>query len=430
VGICGAPEIPTRRLAWGTSPAVDWSVVRSRPLPLSGVLVADFGRVLAAPYATMLLADLGADVVKVERPGTGNDTRAWGPPFVDGESTYFLSVNRNKRSFALDLEDAENRAAAHELVRRADVLIENFRPGALERHGLGYAGASALHPGLVYCSITGFGAGAGAELPGYDLLVQAVGGLMSVTGPAPGQPVKTGVALVDVLTGLHAAVGILAALRHREATGEGQRVEVNLLSTLLSSMVNQSSGFTAAGVVPGILGNRHPSIAPYEVFEAADGPFVLAVGNDRQFAALCTALDLPELAEDPRFRSNADRVAHVGELARRLTTRLTTRPAAQWFALLTAAGVPCGPVNDVAGAFELAERLGLGPRIVPGGEHGHEPGAARTGDVTLVANPIGLSATPPEYRSRPPRLGEHSAQLRAWLAADRTRAKQNTEEQP
>ena len=393
--------------------------MRTKPLPLSGVLVADFGRVLAAPYATMLLADLGADVVKVERPGTGDDTRAWGPPFAaDGSatSTYYLSVNRNKRSFALDLDTAADLEAARELVSRADVMIENFRPGALKRHGLDYEGARELNPGLVYCSVTGFGAGEGAALPGYDLLVQAVGGLMSVTGPGPGQPVKTGVALVDVLTGLHAAVGVLAALRHREATGEGQRVEVNLLSTLLSSMVNQSAGYTAAGVVPGILGNRHPSIAPYEVFDASDRPFVLAVGNDRQFAALCTALESPELIGDARFRGNADRVAHVEELGRLLTARLTTRKAAEWFELLTPVGVPCGPVNDLAGAFALAEQLGLAPRVTL-------PGDGAGDGVDLVANPIGLSATPPQYRAGPPRLGEHSAELRAWLAQ---RPPQNT----
>ena len=375
-----------------------------RTLPLSGILIADFGRVLAAPYATMLLADLGAEVIKIERPGSGDDTRAWGPPFAGDESTYFLSVNRNKRSFAADLDDLADLAAVHELVRRADVFIENFRPGSLTRHGLDYDAARALNPDIVYCSVTGFGSGGGASLPGYDLLVQAVGGLMSVTGPGPGQPVKTGVALVDVLTGLHAAVGILAALRHREATGEGQRVEVNLLSTLLSSMVNQSAGFTAAGVVPGILGNRHPSIAPYEVFEASDRPFVLAVGNDRQFAALCDVLGLPELVEDPRFASNPARVAHVEQLADHLGARLRTRSAADWYEQLTPKGVPCGPVNDLAGAFGLAEDLGLSPRVDVGDD-----------GVSLVANPIGLSATPPAYHSRPPRLGEHTAELRAWL---------------
>ncbi|HWG25630.1 CoA transferase [Actinospica sp.] len=381
-----------------------------RSLPLSGILIADFGRVLAAPYATMLLADLGAEVIKIERPGTGDDTRAWGPPFADDESTYFLSVNRNKRSFAADLEDPADLAAVHELVRRADVLIENFRPDSLARHGLDYDAARSLNPGIVYCSVTGFGAGSGGRLPGYDLLVQAVGGLMSVTGPGPGQPVKTGVALVDVLTGLHAAVGILAALRHREATGEGQRVEVNLLGTLLSSMVNQSAGFTAGDVVPGILGNRHPSIAPYEVFEAADRPFVLAVGNDRQFAALCDVLGLPELVEDPRFATNPARVAQVEQLADRLNARLRTRSAADWYERLTPRGVPCGPVNDLAGAFALAEKLGLAPRVDIGSE---DEG------ISLVANPIGLSATPPVYHSRPPRLGEHTAELRAWLEASK-----------
>lgn len=380
------------------------------PTALSGILVADFGRVLAAPYATMLLADLGADVVKIERPESGDDTRAWGPPYADGSATYFLSVNRNKRSFAAGLDDAVDHAAVLELVRRADVLIENFRPGTMERLGLGYAAVRELNPRLVYCSVTGFGAGAGADLPGYDLLVQAVGGLMSVTGSEPGRPVKAGVALVDVLTGLHAAVGILAALRHREATGEGQRVEVNLLSTLLSSMVNQSTGYSAAGAVPGILGNRHPSIAPYEVFEAADRPFVIAVGNDRQFAQLCRVLELPELAEDRRFATNPDRVAHVEVLAELLSTRLRTRTAAQWYDLLTPNGVPCGPVNDLAGAFALAEDLGLSPRVQMESDQGGD-------SVDLVANPIGMSATPPAYRTRPPRLGEHTDQVRDWLAS-------------
>jgi crotonobetainyl-CoA:carnitine CoA-transferase CaiB-like acyl-CoA transferase len=247
----------------------------------------------------------------------------------------------------------------------------------------------------VYCSISGFGTGEGAALPGYDLLLQAVGGLMSVTGPAPGQPVKTGVALVDVLTGLHAAVGILAALRERETSGEGQLVEVNLLSCLLSSMVNQSAGYAMAGVVPGIMGNRHPSIAPYEMFDTADRPMVLAVGNDRQFARLCEALDLPV---DARFATNALRVARVDELAALLSERLATRTAASWFELLTPLGVPCGPVNDLAGAFDLAARLGLSPTVP-------------LGDLDMVANPIGLSRTPPDYRRRPPRLGEHTEEI-------------------
>ncbi len=355
---------------------------------LSGIVIADFSRVLAAPYATMLLADLGADVIKVEHPVTGDETRAWGPPFVGDEATYFLAVNRNKRSLAADLGHDTGRVL--ELVHRADVLVENFRPGTMARFGLSYADVRKVNPRLVYCSISGFGSGPGAELPGYDLLLQAVGGLMSVTGPEPGRPVKTGVALVDVLTGLHAAVGVLAALRERETSGEGQLVEVNLLSCLLSSMVNQSAGYTMAGAVPGILGNRHPSIAPYEVFDAADRQIVIAVGNDRQFGRLCEGLGLPE---DPRFATNADRVARVDELTALLAERLATRTATEWFDLLTPLGVPCGPVNDLAGAFDLAERLELRPRV-------------RLDGLDVVANPIGMSRTPPEYRRRPPRLGE------------------------
>jgi crotonobetainyl-CoA:carnitine CoA-transferase CaiB-like acyl-CoA transferase len=370
----------------------------SRP-PLAGVIVADFGRVLAAPYATMLLADLGADVVKVEQPGTGDDTRAWGPPFAGDDATYFLSVNRNKRSLAVDLREPDGRAAVEELVRRADVLVENFRPGTMERHGLSWERVHELNPRLVYCSVTGFGRGKGAALPGYDLLVQAVGGLMSVTGEHPDRPVKAGVAVVDVLTGLHAAVGILAALRVRDESGVGQRVEVDLLSSLLSSLVNQSAGYTAAGFVPGPLGNRHPSIVPYQVFPTADRPMVIAVGNDRQFAALCNALDIPA---DPRFATNTDRVAHADELAELIGERLAVAPARHWFDVLTPLGVPCGPVNDIAAAFALADELGLGARVSVG-----EPGDA----VDLVANPIGLSATPPTYRRRPPRLGEHTGEL-------------------
>ncbi|MCS7478164.1 CaiB/BaiF CoA transferase family protein [Umezawaea endophytica] len=358
---------------------------------LGGLVVADFGRVLAAPYATMLLADLGAEVVKVEHP-RGDETRAWGPPHAGGVATYFLSVNRNKTSTVLDLSTVEGKSAARELVLGADVVVENFRPGTMARFGLSYEDLRTVHPGLVYCSVTGFGAGRGRDLPGYDLLAQAVGGLMSVTGARPGEPVKTGVALVDVLTGVHAAVGVLAALRHRDATGEGQLVEVDLLSVLLSSMVNQSAGYTAAGVVPGIMGNRHPSIAPYELVETADRPMVLAVGNDRQFARLCAALDVPALAADPRFAANTDRVAHVDELMALLGPRLRTGTARHWFDTLTPLGVPCGPVNDLAGAFDLAAGLGLEPVVSVDG-------------LDLVANPIRLSRTPATYRSPPPPLG-------------------------
>ena len=367
---------------------------------LDGVLVADFSRVLAGPYATMLLADLGAEVVKVERPESGDDTRTWGPPYAaDGEATYFLAVNRNKRSVTLDLRSEEGRAAARALAARADVLVENFRAGTMDRLGLGYETLRQENPGLVYCSVTGFGSGAGAGLPGYDLLVQAVGGLMSITGPEPGQPTKVGVALVDVITGLHASVGILAALRHRGRTGQGQHVEVNLLSSLLSALVNQASAYLGAGVVPGILGNRHPSIAPYEVFPTADRPLVLAVGNDRQFASLTTAIGRPELAADPRFATNAERVANREELTGILAGELRRRGADEWFDVLVQASVPAGPINDVAEAFALAERLGLAPSIALG-----RPGEPTR--VGQVANPIRLSETPPRYDQGPPRLGE------------------------
>ena len=366
---------------------------------LAGVVVADFSRVLAGPYATMLLADLGAEVVKVERPGVGDDTRAWGPPWTaDGEATYFLGVNRNKRSVALDLKTADGRAAALRLAARADVVIENFPPGTMERLGLGYEDVTVLNPSVVYASVTGFGRGGGAGLPGYDLLVQAVGGLMSVTGPGPGEPTKVGVALVDVVTGLHATIGILAALRHRERTGEGQRVEVNLLSSLLSALVNQASGYVAAGAVPGIMGNRHPSIAPYEVLDTADRPLALAVGNDRQFVALAGVLGRPELATDPRFATNPSRVAHRDALAAELTAALAARPAEEWAALLAGAGVPCGPINDVSEAMALAESLGLAPVVTVDG-------------VPTVADPIGLSATPVRYLLPPPALGAHTDEV-------------------
>jgi crotonobetainyl-CoA:carnitine CoA-transferase CaiB-like acyl-CoA transferase len=365
---------------------------------LDGIVVADFSRVLAGPYATMLLADLGAEVIKVERPGSGDDTRAWGPPYdAEGGATYFGSVNRNKRSVALDLGTAAGLAQARDLALRADVLVENFKPGGLSRLGLGFDELSASNPRLVMCSISGFGSGAGADLPGYDLLVQAMGGLMSVTGPAAGHPTKVGVALVDVVTGLHAVYGILAALRHRDRTGEGQHVEVNLLSSLLSAMVNQSAAHVAAGVVPGILGNDHPSITPYGVYAAGDRPLVLAVGNDRQFRALVAVLGSPELADDERFATNPARVAARDELRAVLEALLEARGADEWYVALTAAGVPCGPINDLEAAVGLAGSLGLDPVVaVPGS------------GVPQVANPVRMSATPPAYRSAPPALGSAS----------------------
>jgi crotonobetainyl-CoA:carnitine CoA-transferase CaiB-like acyl-CoA transferase len=367
------------------------------PAALDKLLILDFSRVLAGPLATMLLADLGAEVVKVERPGAGDDTRAWGPPYDErGEATYFQAVNRNKRTIALDLRDPDGMLQARELAREADVLVENFRPGLLDELGLGYEAVRRDNPGIVYCSITGFGRGDGAELPGYDLLVQAVGGLMSVTGSADGEPQKVGVALVDVIAGLFAAVGVLAALRHRDSTGEGQRVEVDLLSALLAALVNQASGYTIAGVVPGRMGNAHPSIAPYQLYATADGDLVLAVGTDRQFATLCDVLGAPELAADSRYATNQQRVRHRESLRTDLERELVRQPAADWARALNAARVPAGVVNDVAGAFTLAASLGLDPIVEVPREDGET--------VRLPRNPIRLSATPPVYRSAPPSL--------------------------
>ena len=369
---------------------------------LDGIVVADFSRVLAGPLATMLLGDLGAEVIKIERPEGGDDTRAWGPPWAaDGESSYFLGVNRNKRSVALDLKDPAQLEEARGLALRADVLVENFRPRVMARFGLDHDTLRRDNPGLVSCRILGIGRG---DVAGYDFLSQAVGGLMSVTGEPDGRPLKVGVALVDVMAGLHAAIGILAALRHRDRTGEGQLVEVDLLSTTLFALANQASAYLTAGVVPGRMGNRHPSIAPYETLDAADGPLVVAVGNDTQFQMFCDALGDQTLADDPRFAANADRVANREALVTALGALLAARPAAAWVELLGARGIPCGVVHDVAEAFAYAGTVGLDPIV----HLGRPDGSA----VDTVANPLSMSVTPPTYRTAPPRLGEHTVTLR------------------
>ena len=366
---------------------------------LDGVLVADFSRVLAGPYASMLLGDLGATVIKVERPGAGDDTRAWGPPYAeDGQSTYFHSVNRNKRSLALDIGTAADQRIAQRLAERADIVLENFKPGALSRYGLDYQSVVTTNPSVIYCSISGFGTGAGADLPGYDLLVQAMGGLMSITGTE--EPTKAGVAVVDVLTGLHATVAVLAALRHRELTGAGQLVEVSLLSSLLSALVNQASGFVGAGVIPTFMGNAHPSIAPYEVYQTADRPLVIAVGNDSQFSALATAINCPHLATDHRFATNPARVANRSALATELTVALATEGADHWRQVLTAVNVPCGPINNISQAFTLAAELGLDPIALVG--------TAANG-ARQVANPVNYSVTPATYHLSPPHVGQDNA---------------------
>lgn len=383
---------------------------------LAGVRVADFSRVLAGPYATMMLADFGADVVKIESPN-GDDTRAWRPPVDDaGESTYFGAVNRNKRSVVCDLATPEGLATARRLAETADVVVENFRPGVMERFGLDEQSLRATNPGLIYCSVTGFGREAGADLPGYDLLVQAVGGLMSITGPADGEPSKVGVALVDVLTGQNALAGILLALRDRDRTGRGARVDVDLLGSLLAALTNQASSTLATGRSPARLGNAHPSIAPYELFRAADRELVVAVGNDRQFVAFATALGLPRLADDPRFATNEDRVRNRHELRALLEPALARRDAAGWVADFGSARVPAGLVNSVAEAFEFAESLGLDPIVKT-----VEPTTGRTS--RQPATPIHLDTAPAVHRTPPPPLGAHDP---AWADSVAARTERTT----
>ena len=372
--------------------------------PLDGLLVADFSRVLAGPYASMLLGDLGADVIKVERPDGGDDTRAWGPPWREGESTYYLGLNRNKRSVALDLGAPADLGLARRLAERADVLIESFRPGLMARWGLDGDTLRERNPGLVTCSITAFGTGEqGAGLPGYDFLLQALGGLMSITGEPDGPPVKVGSAVVDLVCGLLAVVGVQAALAERDRTGRGRHVEVSLMDAALTSLLNQGSAWVAGGSVPGRLGNRHPSIVPYETYDAADRPFAVAVGNDRLFARLCTAVGLDALPGDPRFATNEARVANVDALAAALRGVFARADADHWVGVLRAAGVPAGRINRVDEAWALAESLGMEPIARPDG-------------VPVAAPPLRLDGERPEVRRAPPSLDEHGEEIRAWLA--------------
>src|SRR3954449_2930650 len=331
--------------------------------PLAGLLVADFSRILAGPYATMLLADLGAEVVKVEGPD-GDDTRTWPPPVRpvaggEGISTYYLGVNRNKRSVALDLKDPGDVALARELARRADVLVENFKPGGLDRFGLDYDTVAAANPGLIYASISGFGSGPGGRsLPGYDLIVQAISGLMRLTRDPDGEPYRAGVAAFDVMAGLHATIGVLSALNRRHETGRGQLVEVNLLASAMSGPVNQTSAFVAGGVVPFRRGNSPPSLFPYEPLPCADGDLIITAGNDGQFRKLCEVLDLVELIDDPRFAHNQDRTANREQLRPLLVARLGTRTKQEWFRDILAAGVPCGPINTIDAGAAFATESG------------------------------------------------------------------------
>ncbi len=376
------------------------------PGPLAGLLVADFSRVLAGPYCTMLLADLGAEVIKVES-AAGDDTRRWVPPVTDaGVSSYFLAINRNKRSVALDLSRAADLAAARELARRADVLVENFKPGGLAKFGLDYQSAAAANPALIYASISGFGAGGGKDLPGYDLMVQAMSGLMSLTGDPDGPPYRAGISVFDVITGLHTAIGILAALNYRTQTGHGQHVEASLMASALSGMVNQTSAQIAAGVTPWRMGNSHPSLFPYEPLPTADGDLIVTAGNDAQFRKLCQVLGAEYLADEPRFARTGERTANRAQLRALLVQRLAARSAAEWFRELIAAGVPCGPINSVAQGVAFAAEIGLDPIALAG--RGNS--AVRT-----IRHPLEFSASPPRYELPPPGLDEHGAEIRQWL---------------
>jgi crotonobetainyl-CoA:carnitine CoA-transferase CaiB-like acyl-CoA transferase len=374
--------------------------------PLAGLRVLDLTRVLAGPLCTMVLGDLGADVVKIERPGAGDDTRTWGPPWAQGpdgrESAYYLSVNRNKRSVAVDLKSDDGRALVRSLAREADVVVENFAPGMLDGWGLGYADLSRDNPGLVFCSITGYASdGPEAGRPGYDFAVQARAGWMSITGEPEGAPVKVGVAVVDVLTGQNAAIAVLAALRERDVSGRGQRVEVSLFDSALAGLVNVTQAVLVTGSEPRRWGNAHVTIVPYQAFDAADRPFIVAVGNDAQWRRLCTAMGADDLLADPRFATNPGRVEHRDDVVAALAARFRARPASHWLAMMETAGVPCAPVQTVGEALaDPAAQDALWPMQ-----------GATYGAVPTVASPLRFSRTPPALRDSAPSLGEHTDQI-------------------
>jgi crotonobetainyl-CoA:carnitine CoA-transferase CaiB-like acyl-CoA transferase len=377
---------------------------RESPAPLAGVRVLDLSRVLAGPLATMTLADLGADVVKVERPGEGDDTRHWGPPFAGEDAAYFLSLNRNKRSVVIDLKDPYGIDAVRRLAGTSDVLIENFRPGLMASLGLSLEDLRAANPRLVTCSLTAFGDDApeSAGRPGYDIIVQALSGLMSVTGEPGGEPIKAGVALLDVVTGLYAAIGILAALHERETSGRGRHVSVSLFDASVAAMVNQAANFLVGGVVPVAMGTQHPNIVPYQAFRAADRAFILACGNDRLFARACDVVGHPEWARDERFATNGARVAHRDAIVALLSTVFATRPAGDWLSALEAAAVPCAPIRSMDEVFASPEGGALIQEV---------PDARRGGRLRLVVDPIRVDGEVLPIRSAPPGLGEHTDEV-------------------
>ena len=369
--------------------------------PLSGLTVVDLTRVLSGPYCTMLLADMGARVIKIEQPGRGDDTRAWGPPFVNGESAYFLSINRNKESLTLDLKRPEGRRLLDALLVRADVLVENFRPGTMERLGVGYDDVAGRYPRLVYCSISGFGqTGPRRAEPGYDAVVQAEGGLMSVTGSADGPPYRLGVAISDIVSGMFAAHGVTLALLARERSGRGQRVDLGMLDATAALLTYQAGIYFATGSAPARMGNRHPTIVPYETFAASDGDVVVAVGNDEQWRRFCEAIGAPELTGDARFATNRDRVSHYDELRPLVADRLSRGTRGDWVDALKSAGVPCGAVRDIAGVLEDGQLQAR--QMIEATQH------ATAGLIRVLGVPIKLSATPGSIRTAPPTLGQHT----------------------
>lgn len=386
---------------------------------LSNIRVLDLTRVLAGPWCTQTLADLGADVIKIERPGTGDDTRQWGPPFAKdeageetAEAAYYLAVNRNKRSVTLDISRAEGQQLLRQLVRQCDVLVENFKVGDMARYGLDYTSLRPLNPSLVYCSVTGFGqTGPYAIRPGYDFIVQGMGGFMSVTGERDalaGGPQKAGVAIADLFTGAHATIAILAALHHRQRTGEGQHLDICLLDTQVAMMANMATNYLASGTPPARWGNAHPNIVPYQVFKVADGWVIVACGNDGQFRRLVEAGGCAALAADPRFATNPQRVRNRDILVPLLESMFETRDRATWIELLESCGVPCGPINDLADVFADPQVVSRGMRLdLPHPTAGH---------VSVPASALRLSATPVEYRRPPPLLGQHTAEVLKELA--------------